>query len=166
MNMRHAVVIDVIAAVAYVAAANPAVTGLALHEWLSIGCLAVFIVHCAVQYDWIIATLRHRYNRTRTRILNLLLDIATLAAFMTVMTSGLMVSRLIMPLLGLVSPGYFFWAPLHSISAKILLALLLVHLAVHLPWLMRFFARRKGDTPASSDRRMDGDDPTDPKENE
>jgi hypothetical protein len=66
---------------------------------------------------------------------NLVLDVATLVTFMVVTVSGLGVSRHILPLFDLVSPGYFFWNPLHSISAKVLLALLVVHIVVHWRWL-------------------------------
>jgi hypothetical protein len=76
---------------------------------------------------------------------------------MVVTVSGLMVSRHILPLFGLVAPGYFFWNPLHSISAKVLLALLLVHIVSHWRWLASLFGRhRKADAagaePVGTDR--------------
>jgi hypothetical protein len=61
---------------------------------------------------------------------------------MLVTVSGLMVSRHILSLLGFVAPGYFFWNPLHSISAKILLAVLLIHIVVHWKWFLSLFNQR------------------------
>ncbi len=43
--------------------------------------------------------------------------------------SGVMVSGAVLPSLGLYATGYFFWDPLHALSAKALLAALLVHVA-------------------------------------
>ena len=37
----------------------------------------------------------------------------------------------LMCMFGLFAPGYFIWNPLHAASAKILLALVLVHVASH-----------------------------------
>jgi hypothetical protein len=62
---------------------------------------------------------------------------------MSVTVSGLMVSRHILPLFGLVAPDYFFWNPLHSIAAKILLALLVVHVVVHGKWLWGLLVNRR-----------------------
>jgi hypothetical protein len=59
----------------------------------------------------------------------------TITVFMVVMISGIMVSRHVLPAFGLVAPGYFFWSPLHSLFAKLLLALLIVHVVVHARWL-------------------------------
>lgn len=50
---------------------------------------------------------------------------------MTVTVSGLGVSGTVLHAFGLYVDGYFVWAPLHAIAAKVLLALLLVHVAVH-----------------------------------
>jgi hypothetical protein len=128
--------VDCIAAVIYLASANPGITGLAVHEWVSIGVFLVFVVHTAQHYDWVIDTFKKlRQKPPLSSVGNLVLDAATVVVFMVVTVSGIMVSRHILPLLGLVAPGYFFWSPLHSISAKVLLALLVVHVVAHARWL-------------------------------
>ena len=71
-----------------------------------------------------------------------MLDVATALVFMVAMVSGIMVSRFILPALGLVAPGYFFWNPLHSLFAKLLLALLLVHVVVHAKQLWTYLKTR------------------------
>ncbi|MDR1014914.1 MAG: DUF4405 domain-containing protein [Coriobacteriales bacterium] len=147
MRPSHTFVIDLVAAAVYVVAANPAVTGLALHEWLGLGVVVVFVVHCAAHYEGISNTVRRHADRASAA--NLVLDAVTLVVFMVVTVSGLMVSRHILPLLGLVAPGYFFWNPVHSISAKVLLALLLVHVVVHWRWIRSMFARRKSSVDSS-----------------
>ncbi|MDR1422538.1 MAG: DUF4405 domain-containing protein [Coriobacteriales bacterium] len=141
--------IDILAAVLYIGAANPLITGLAVHEWLGFGLIFVFVIHCAVNYDWIITTLRRRTKDAN--MAHLVLDALTLIMFMTVTVSGLFVSRHILPLFGWVASGYYFWNPLHAISAKLLLALLLIHVVVHARWFVRLFARRRG-----TDDRDDG----------
>jgi hypothetical protein len=149
MRVTQVLVIDIIAAVLYIVAANPVMTGLLIHEWVSLGVLVIFVVHAAQHYDWIIDTLKKLRHPTPGQIANLVLDTLTVAMFMVVVVSGGMVSRHILPMLGLVAPGYFFWNPLHSLSAKVLLALLIVHIVVHAKWLWAFvkgFRQRKSHT--------------------
>ena len=98
---RRNLVIDIAALAVYLVAANPAVTGIGIHEWLGLGMLVIFFVHAAMHVDWVIEAV------------------------------------------GLYADGYYFWDPLHAMSAKLLLALMLVHVAVHWPWFAKVFKKRK-----------------------
>ena len=82
-------------------------------------------------------------NPTLARTGNLVLDLLVLVAFMVAIVSGFMVSGAVLPFFGHYAEGYFFWDPLHATSAKILLALLLVHVVVHWKWIASFFRKRK-----------------------
>ena len=55
--------------------------------------------------------------------------------------SGLLVSGDVLPALGLYADGYYFWDPVHAFSAKLLLALIIVHIVVHWRWIFSFFKR-------------------------
>ncbi len=143
MNKRLGIIV-LLAALVYILAANPLVTGLELHEWLSLGCIIVFIIHCAVHYDWFVSLFKRRIGRSG--IGHFLLDSATLIAFIVVTVSGIMVSRYILPALGFVAQGYFFWNPLHSISAKVLFVLILVHVVVHASWFAQLLFKRRHNT--------------------
>jgi hypothetical protein len=159
MKASRLLAVDVVAAVIYLIAANPTITGLAIHEWVSLGVLVIFIVHAAQHYDWVIDTFRKAWrNPSLATTGNLILDSATVVVFMVVTVSGIMVSRHILPALGLVAPGYFFWNPLHSLFAKMLLALLVVHVVVHAKWLWAFFkswGHGKGNDNNSTDETGD-----------
>ena len=143
MKSSHIFAVDIIAAVIYIVAANPLITGLAIHEWASIGVLVVFIVHSTQHYDWLIDIFKKlRSHPNPAQVGHLVLDIVSVIVFMIVTVSGIMVSRIILPLFGLVAPGYFFWNPLHSLSAKVLLALLIVHVVAHAGRLWAFIKAR------------------------
>jgi hypothetical protein len=141
MKSNRRFVIDLVAAVVYLVAANPALTGLLVHEWISLGIFVVFVVHVAASFDSIFAVLKRRADRFG--MANLALDGALLIVFMVVTVSGIMVSRHILPLFGFVAPGYFFWNPIHAISAKLLLALLIVHVAAHFKWFAALLPKRE-----------------------
>lgn len=54
---------------------------------------------------------------------------ALLVALAFCVVSGAMVSGTLLPSLGFYATGYYFWGPLHALSAKVLLAALLVLLS-------------------------------------
>nr|WP_222617775.1 DUF4405 domain-containing protein [Eggerthella hominis] len=130
----------------YLVAANPAVTGIGVHEWVGIGVLLAFLVHVAMHVDWVVEAARSAVARPSwARTGNLVLDALIVVAFMTVTVSGLMVSGAVLAAFGLYADGYYFWDPLHATAAKVLLALLLVHVVAHGKWLVGFFKNRKGE---------------------
>lgn len=133
MSPKTNLIIDIIAVLVYVIAANPLITGLAVHEWVSLGLILVLVVHTATHVDWIATAIKKHASMPQKG--RLILDVASLIVFMVVTVSGIMVSRYLLPLIGFVAPGYFIWEPLHAISAKLLLALLLVHIAVNWRWI-------------------------------
>lgn len=151
MNARKSLAIDAVALAVYLVAANPALTGIAVHEWLGLGVLAVFLVHCAVNAGWVARAVRGFAAASWGVRGNLVLDALILVAFMTVTVSGVCVSGAVLPAFGLYADGYYFWDPLHSISAKALLALLVVHIAVHWRWLASFLGKGKGDEHVKQD---------------
>lgn len=137
-------IVDVLALAVYAVVANPAVTGIGLHEWASLGLLVVFFAHCAMHADWVAETVTGLFKRpTPARVGNFVLDVLTFAALMVVAVSGVMVSGSVLLSLGLYAGGYYFWDPLHAMSAKALLVLLLVHVVAHWKWFYHFLKKGK-----------------------
>ena len=136
--------IDVAALAVFLAVANPALTGIGVHEWLGLGMLLVFFVHALLHAEWAVEALRGSIARPSWGCTgNLVLDALIVVALMAVTVSGIMVSGAVLPTFGWYAQGYYFWDPLHAMSAKALLALLLVHVVVHGKWLARVF--KKGE---------------------
>lgn len=69
------------------------------------------------------------HGRWAQRVLNG----ALLVALAFCVVSGAMVSGTLLPSLGFYATGYYFWGPLHALSAKVLLAALLVHIVLRTP---------------------------------
>ena len=76
-----------------------------------------------------------------------MLDAALVLSVAVVVLSGLMESGTVLPAFGFYAEGYYFWGPLHAASAKVLLALLVVHGALNLgsAWRLAQRARAKED---------------------
>lgn len=148
--MSRILVVDVLALALYGVVSLPSLTSVAVHEWLGLAVFVVFAVHAAQHYDWVVDALRslRRGNLTIARHGRLVLDVLIVVALVTCVVSGVMISGAVLPAFGLYAQGYYFWDPLHAASAKVLLALLLVHVAINVTLALRL---RKQGRSASGD---------------
>ncbi|OUO91716.1 hypothetical protein B5F40_02440 [Gordonibacter sp. An230] len=142
---------DVALLAAYALAAVPALTGAGAHEWLGLVVVATLLVHCGRRgtppsrgQDYASAFPRAAAGRA---VLNGLIVLALAVCAV----SGVMVSGAVLPSLGLYAQGYFLWDPVHAASAKILMALILMHLALNARVVMTaargLRVRRRGNLP-------------------
>ena len=131
MDLKKILIVDVVVLAVYAIAANPSVTGIGVHEWTGLGALLVLVVHVAMHFDFLAETVRHAAHRRGMRLAKFVLDVTLVIVFMLCCVSGLMVSGAVLPALGFYAEGYYFWDPLHAASAKLLLALLLVHVVAN-----------------------------------
>ncbi len=118
------VAFDIMLLAFYLVTANPATTGMPLHEYLGVGVFVLMVAHVVMSGEGLGG--RGRWTQ---RVLNGVLLVAL--AFCVV--SGIMVSGALLPSLGLYATGYYFWDPVHALSAKVLLAALLVHIVLRIP---------------------------------
>lgn len=124
---------DIAVLAVYAAAANPLLTGIPVHEWAGLGAFVFLAAHCASRGMWRGAT----GKGAGLTVLNVLV----LGCLALCVVSGVMVSGTVLAAFGLYADGYYFWDPLHAVAAKVLLALLLVHVAVHIPWILQVVKR-------------------------
>ena len=131
--MKRMLVVDFSAFLTYALAALPSLTGVPAHEWFG----------CAQHVDRVARALPRCVREARLRNCGrLALDAALLVALSTVFVSGLGMSGTVLQTFGLYAEGYYTWSPLHAAAAKALLALLLVHMAVHTGSLYNLLKRR------------------------
>lgn len=132
MSKKAKLSLDIAAAALFAAAVLPQFTGTAAHEWAGLGALAALLLHVAASLD-ALAGLGRAARRGSHGLASFALR-STAALFLALavcVVSGTLVSATVLPAAGLFAPGYFVWDPLHAASAKVLLALVLVHAASH-----------------------------------
>lgn len=134
--------VDIALLVVYSVTASPVLTGAAVHEWLSLGLTTALLVHVALHGKWIVASFSRMQCRSKRMHGGMLaLTVLLFVVLAVCFVSGLMVSGAVLLAVGHYAEGYSFWNPLHAFSAKILLALLLVHVVLHLDWVIRVSRR-------------------------
>lgn len=131
MPKKRKVALDAVAAVFFAVAVLPQLTGIAAHEWLGIVALVALLAHLAARLDALAGLCRAAARRSFLALARVVLDAALFIALAVCVVSGVFVSATVLSAFGLFAPGYFVWDPLHAASAKVLLALVLVHVASH-----------------------------------
>ena len=122
-------------------------TGIAIHEWLGIGLGIALLFHITLHWDWVLRTTRKLIDpRGRDKVIwvvNLLL----LVAMTFCIASGILISRVALPSLGIYPLAGPFWSRLHVLTAEITLGLVPVHVALRWRWILgvgrRLVTRRK-----------------------
>lgn len=116
---------------------EPRLTGIPIHEWLSLALGVTLLVHLLWHWDWII-NVGKRYFRRLFHIsrLKFAVDLLFLVAFVLVMLSGILISRSILPLFGIQTDHRSVWRVLHSLSADLSLLLLAIHLGLNWDWIV------------------------------
>ena len=149
MGFRGKLAIDVGVFVAYLAATNTKLTGIPIHEWLSVGLALVLALHVAVDWDYTMKVLRNFIQKLLSiSRFSLVIDLLLFVGVTAVMLSGFLVSRVVLPTLGVSVPFGPTWRVLHSLTATLTLPILGVHVGLHWRWLVEATRRTFAPRPA------------------
>ena len=137
MSAKTNLTLDIAIFSAFLVASNPAFTGLAVHEWLSVAFAATLVLHLLFHWKWI-ATLTKTFfkNLLHASRLDYVVDGLLFVAMTAAMLSGLMISRNVMATLGISLPAVPAWRSIHSLSSNLSLVLVAVHFGLHWKWVV------------------------------
>ncbi len=111
-------------------------TGLGVHEWLGIAIAIGLVVHLVQHTNWIVTTTHRIFSATSWRNrLNYLMMGALFLAFVAVIASGLIISEVALPWLGITTNPASFWVWLHLAAVSAVLWLTALHVALNWKWI-------------------------------
>ena len=126
----------------FLVAFEPALTGIGIHEWLSLALAAVILVHLVLHWEWVVkVTVQFFRKLFHSSRLNYLVDGILLIAMTGLMLSGILISHSIVPVLGIQLSALPAWRFLHSALADIALVLVGLHFALHWKWVVNMLSR-------------------------
>jgi hypothetical protein len=132
---RTNLLLDTALLVALFLALSPGLTGLAIHEWLSLALAAAVVTHLLLHWEWTRCALSRFFRRLAAQSrLRLLLNVMMFVDFTVVMLSGVMISRFALPAFGIVLNVQRAWVGLHRLSADLSVFLTGLHVALHWKW--------------------------------
>ena len=116
MSTKTNLSLDIVIFSAFLVASNPALTGLAVHEWLGVSFAVALIAHLLFHWDWIASLTKTFFKKLfHQSRLNFVVDSLLFVAMTAAMLSGLMISRNVLPAFGIQLDASRAW---RSITAR------------------------------------------------
>ncbi|MDK2982212.1 MAG: hypothetical protein PWQ55_2559 [Chloroflexota bacterium] len=113
-------------------------TGMAFHEWFGLALGLVLALHLGMHWRWVVNTLRNFFRRSGwTARLKLVLDMVGLAAFAAILVSGMLMSRSVLPALGLHGLHSHALKAIHVSATNLTLAMIAGHLLLNIGTLFK-----------------------------
>ncbi|MCB0163928.1 MAG: DUF4405 domain-containing protein [Anaerolineae bacterium] len=112
-------------------------TGEVIHEWLGVGIAVAIIIHILLHWQWVVSITQRFFQKIKTEPrINYILNAGLFVCFTTIVFSGLMISRSVLPFFGLEGADSSFWKMLHVTAAEVSLWLVALHVALHWRWIL------------------------------
>ena len=128
--------VDALLFALFVVVVNVPLTGLAIHEWLGIGIAIAVVVHILQHANWVVTTTRRLlFSTSLQNRVNYVLVVGIFIGFVSIIVSGLLISEVALPWIGITPPGGSFWLWLHLASVGWIIWLTAIHLAVNWRWI-------------------------------
>ena len=117
----------------------PQLTGLALHEWIGLGLVAVVVVHLLLSWRWIATATRMAFTsgRLRTRV-NYALNWLLFTLIVVEVASGVVISQAALPAMGVTTLDDRVWRAVHNLTLNWTLLVTGFHVAMNWSQLARF----------------------------
>ena len=120
----------------------PRFTGDAIHEWLGVALSGAIVVHLLLNWNWIVEITARLFTKSaKNSRISYILNWALFACGIMTILSGLMISKTVVPFLGLSLPQNMSWRELHVQSTNIIMILMGLHVALHWNWIVNMFKR-------------------------
>lgn len=130
--------VDAVIFVAFLIAGAPKFSGLAVHEWLSMALGAGFLTHLLLHWQWIVGITKKFFGKVSASArINYLLNLALFADMVTLIFSGLAISKVAMPALGIQLAESGAWKMLHHTTADAAVMIVGLHVALHWSWIVK-----------------------------
>jgi hypothetical protein len=136
-------ILDIIIFFAFLVIMSPALTGLPIHEWLSLAFVVTIILHLLFHWSWLVAVTKHFFKKIfHQSRLNYVINAFFFLAMTAAMLSGILISRSILDFLGIrLNNISREWESIHRLTANWSLMLLGVHFALHFKWVLTHLDR-------------------------
>lgn len=135
--------VDAAMFVVFLIATAPRLSGLAIHEWLSLTLAAAIVTHLLLHWQWIIGVGKRLFAKKTTwrSRLNYLLNVLLFVAFTVTIATGILISQEALPLFGLTMTSDRSLKLLHHQASDLTVLLLGLHVAIHWSWIVGMFRR-------------------------
>lgn len=145
LRHRTAIYLDVVLLLAFLTLLSPRLTGLPVHEWLGLTLLLFVVVHLLLSWRWIAAGTKGVVTKSsrRSRV-NYALNWLLFALIVLEIASGVAISAVALPFLGITTINDRAWRALHNQALNFTHIAVGLHVAMNwkplLAGIRRYFA--------------------------
>ncbi len=130
--------VDAAIFVAFLITTAPKFSGMAIHEWLGVAFGAGILTHLLLHWQWIVGITKKFFGKVQTSArINYLLNLALFATVVTLIFTGLAISKVAMPALGVQIAESGAWKMLHRTTADAAVMIIGLHVALHWSWIVK-----------------------------
>ena len=135
-------IVDSAIFLAFLVAMAPHFSGMEVHEWLGIAFGAAIITHLLLHWQWIVEVTRRFFSKAQwSARINYILNALLFIDITLIIFSGLMISQVALPLVGIQLAQSGIWRGLHGAVANLFMVLVGLHVALHWQWIVNMFKR-------------------------
>ncbi|MGG7142050.1 DUF4405 domain-containing protein [Clostridium nigeriense] len=139
-KLRFKMIIDVLLTISLLLQMAYILIGEALHEWLGTIMFILFIFHLILNRNWIKAIYKGKYSLLR--IFQTVINILIFICMLSLMISGIMMSRYVFSFLP-IHGGMSFARSLHMLSSYWGFLLMSIHVGLHWNMIISMFRKKK-----------------------
>jgi hypothetical protein len=138
INPHHTnLLVDVLMFFAFLVAMDVNFTGVSIHEILCLSLAATLVLHMLLHWNWISQVTRRMFGKLAFQArINYILNFLLFMDMVVITFTGIMISKTVVPALGIEITHSRIWRVLHSTSADLSLVILGLHIALHWKWLL------------------------------
>jgi len=137
MSTKSNLTLDITIFTAFLAVANPALTGMTVHEWLALAFAVAIITHLLFHWNWLVTMTKQFFKKLfHQSRLNYVVDALFFISMTAAMLSGFLISKSIMSTLGIQLNASHGWESIHRLAADTSLIMLGLHFALHFKWVV------------------------------
>jgi hypothetical protein len=137
MSTKTNLILDITIFTAFLAVANPALTGMTVHEWLALAFAGAIVTHLLFHWDWLVTVTKQFFKKLfHQSRLNYVVDALFFIAMTASMLSGLLISKSVMSTLGIQLNTGHGWESIHKLASDVSLIMLGLHFALHFKWVV------------------------------
>lgn len=142
-NPHHTnLLVDVLMFAAFLVAMDVNFTGVSIHEILCLSFAATLILHMLLHWNWIAQVTRRMFGKLALQArINYILNFLLFVDMVVITFTGIMISKTVVPALGIEIAHSRVWRVLHSTSADLSLVILGLHIALHWKWILSVVSR-------------------------
>lgn len=143
---RNKIITDLVVAATTIVVISEKLTGETIHEWLGVAALAAILTHLLLSFDWFATVTQRFFQKQSLQVrLNYIFSVALFIAMTAAFYSGLMISKAVLPALGIAIDGGMSWKSIHSLASDASLYIIGLHLALNWKWVLRHMLQPIGN---------------------